>query len=59
MSPFRYIILGILFILWVAFSYGIYTIMNNQGFTEWWQILIPLCFLWLVYVIIVRAVYGD
>jgi hypothetical protein len=59
MSPFRLVVLGILFILWTAFSYGIYTIMTDAGFTAWWQILIALCFLWLAYVIIWRLLQGE
>jgi hypothetical protein len=52
MTPFRLIVLGILFIMWTAFSFGISTIMTDAKFSAWWQIVIALCFLWLTYVAI-------
>jgi hypothetical protein len=54
MNSFRLVVLGILFIMWTAFSYGVYTFMTNAGFIGWWQNVIVLCFVWLAYVFICR-----
>ena len=54
MSGFRKIVAIIAFVLWIAFSFGVYSRMTTIGISEWWQIAIPLCILWLFYVGIVR-----
>jgi hypothetical protein len=50
MSWWRYLALVLLFVLWVAFSVGINSYMVGQGYAEWWQILIPLAIIWLIYI---------
>jgi hypothetical protein len=41
-------------ILWVALSGGIVAAMSFVQLHEWWQAAIPLCILWLAYVIVIR-----
>ncbi len=57
-SIFSYVALGIIFIMFVAFSIGINEYMTNHGFLNWWQIIIPLALLWLFYVGIVYVLIG-
>ena len=49
-NPWRYIVLAILFIIWIAFSYYIYDYLENRGYIDWWIFAIPICFIWLFYV---------
>jgi hypothetical protein len=54
-SDFKVVVALILLVLFSAVSVGIYTGMVSIGMVEWWQITIPLCFLWLFYAGIVRV----
>jgi hypothetical protein len=55
LSLFRYIALIIFFIMFVAFSFLIYDSMRSAGYMYWWQFIIPICFVWLVYLAIVYS----
>lgn len=49
-SAFEFIVLGLVFILWIALSFGIYDYITTCVSTDWWMSTIALCILWLVFV---------
>jgi len=55
-SAFEFIVLGLVFILWVALSFGIYDYITTWVSADWWMSIIALCILWLVFVVIVYVV---
>jgi hypothetical protein len=49
---FRYLALTILFVMFIAFSYAIYEVMVSINYSSWWQYIIPIGFLWLLFLTI-------
>jgi len=49
-NPWRYVVLAILFIIWIAFSFAMYNYLAEDVSTDWWIFAIPISVIWLVYV---------
>ncbi len=58
-SPFRIVALVIFFIIFVAFSFFVYEWMIKEGFPDWWEYMIPIGGVWLLYLGIAYAFVGK
>jgi len=52
----RWAVLALTAMLWIALSFGIYNAMVEADMGAVWQVLVPLCVWWIVYVGLVRFV---
>jgi hypothetical protein len=57
-SNWQIILIGIVIFLSIAISIGIYSVLINAGFSQWWQIAIPICILWIFVILVVRWLWG-
>jgi hypothetical protein len=48
-SNWRIVAAAIIFVIWIGLSFAVFDAMVRGKMGEWWQITIPVAFLWLVY----------
>ena len=55
-SSFRIAVLFIIFIIFIALSFWVYDSLTGIGFSEWYINIVPIAFLWLIYLVIAQFI---
>ena len=60
-SALKAIVTVILAVIFASGSYGVTVVAPTTGYGDWWQQVIYICLLWILYALIARAIYegGD
>jgi len=58
-NPWRYVVLVIVFIVWIAFSFFAYDFITTEVSSDWWVFTIVLCFVWLGFVAIAYGLLNE
>ena len=58
-NPWRYVVLVIVFIVWIGFSFFAYDFITTEVSADWWVFTIVLCFVWLGFVAIAYGLLNE